>query len=105
MWYSWKGHDNPPSRDRPATQGFNANNLPTILNHRHTLYTDGSFSPLPSTFHLGVLWPIFLTNVHPLTKIFFDWEIAPIVQKAQEHASALSFEEEALVNGIRFVAR
>jgi hypothetical protein len=104
MWYSWKGHDNPSSFNRSATQGFNTNVLPTILNQRHTLYADGSFSPLPPALHLGVLWPIFLKNVHPLSKIFFDWEIAPIIQKARERASALSIEEEALVNGIRFVA-
>ncbi|KAL5420897.1 hypothetical protein PMIN04_006074 [Paraphaeosphaeria minitans] len=104
MWYSWKGQDNPTSHHRPSTEVSNTHNLPTILNQSHTLYTEGCFSPLPPSVHLGTLWPIFLKNVHPLIKIFFDWEIAPVVQKVQASASTLSIEEEALVNGIRFVA-
>lgn len=104
MWYSWKGQDNPTSHHRPSTEASNTHNLPTILNQRHTLYHDGSFTPLPPSTHLGELWPVFLENVHPLIKVFFDWEIAPVIQKAQDHASTLSIEEEALVNGIRFIA-
>ncbi|OAG10524.1 uncharacterized protein CC84DRAFT_1237333 [Paraphaeosphaeria sporulosa] len=104
MWYSWKGQDNPTSHHRPSTEASNSHNLPTILNQRHTLYADGSFSPLPPSIHLGELWPVFLKNVHPLIKIFFDWEIAPAILKAQEPTSVLSIEEEALLNGIRFVA-
>lgn len=104
MWYSWKGQDYPPSDRQPNIEASSTHNLPTILNQRHTLYSPGSFSPLPPETHLAELWPIFLRNAHPLIKLFFDWEIAPIIQKLQANASALSLGEEALINGIRFVA-
>ncbi|OCK74842.1 hypothetical protein K432DRAFT_257586, partial [Lepidopterella palustris CBS 459.81] len=58
----------------------------------------------PPALHLSVLWPVFLKNVHPLVKIFFDWEVVPVIEKAQKHALALSVEEKALVNGISFIA-
>ncbi|KAF2440245.1 hypothetical protein P171DRAFT_488975 [Karstenula rhodostoma CBS 690.94] len=103
MWYSWKGHDHPPSH-RPGNHASNTHYLPTILNQKHTSYDDGSFSPLSPSVHLAVLWPVFLKNVHPLVKIFFDWEIAPVVEKAQRNATGLTVEEEALVSGIRFIA-
>jgi hypothetical protein len=104
MWYSWKGQDNSPSHHRPNIEASNTHDLPTILNQRHTLYSLGSFTPLHPATHLAELWPVFLRNVHPLVKIFFDWETTPVIHKAQKNASALSIEEEALVNGIRFVA-
>ena len=79
-------------------------NLSTILNQRQTLDSNSSFTPLPPALHLSVLWPVFLKNVHPLVKIFFDWEVAPVIEKAQKYALGLSVEEQALVNGIRFIA-
>jgi hypothetical protein len=104
MWYSWKGHDHSLSPHRPNTQTSNTHYLPTILNQRQTLDSHNSFAPLPPALHLSVLWPVFLKNVHPLVKIFFDWEVVPVIEKAQKYALALSVEEQALVNGIRFIA-
>jgi hypothetical protein len=104
MWYSWKGHDHSLSPHRLNTQTSNTHYLPTILNQRQTLDSNNSFTPLPPALHLNVLWPVFLKNVHPLVKIFFDWEVVPVIEKAQKYALALSVEEQALVNGIRFIA-
>jgi len=103
MWYSWKGNDHPPSPHLPSTQASDTHNLPTILNQRQTLYGD-DFSSLPPSLYIGILWPIFLRNVHPLVKIFFDWEVAPLIEKAQNDVPALSVEEHTLLNAIRFIA-
>ncbi|KAJ4286310.1 hypothetical protein N0V90_013344 [Kalmusia sp. IMI 367209] len=104
MWYSWKGHDQSLDPHRPNTQTINTHYLPTILNQRQTPDSDDYFTPLPPALHLSVVWPVFLKNVHPLVKIFFDWEVAPVIKKAQKYALALSVEEQALLNGIRFIA-
>jgi hypothetical protein len=104
MWYSWKGHDHSLSPHRPNTQTSNTHYLPTILNQRQTLDSNDTFSPLPPAIYLSQLWPVFLKNVHPLVKIFFDWEVVSVIEKAQKYALALSVEEQALVNGIRFIA-
>jgi hypothetical protein len=45
-----------------------------------------------------------LKNAHPLIKIFFDWEVEPIIQKAQRQDTPLLMGEQALVNGISFIA-
>jgi hypothetical protein len=44
-----------------------------------------------------------LKNAHPLIKIFFDWEVEPIVQKAKCLGISLPVGEQALVNGISFI--
>lgn len=61
------------------------------------------YSPLPAIEHLKALWPVFLKAVHPLVKIFFDWDVEGLIQKAQS-GLAVSAEEETLLNGIRFIA-
>lgn len=103
MWYSWRGHDESSSSHGPRTKSSDTHNLPTILNQSQNLYGD-DFAPLPVSLHLDILWPVFLKNVHPLVKIFFDWEVAPIVEQAQRDAATLRIEEVALLNAIRFIA-
>lgn len=102
MWYSWNDHDQSPPR--PTTQTSSTHNLPTILTKASKLDEDDSLLSLPPALHLRVLWPVFLKNVHPLVKIFFDWEVAPIIERAQDHSSTLSVEEQALVISIVFIA-
>lgn len=101
MWYSWKGHDHPSSPQHANGKTPKAHYLPTILSRRQAL--DDSVL-MPASKHILVLWSVFLKNVHPLVKIFFDWEVATVVERAQRHASPLAVEEEALINGIRLIA-
>ncbi len=104
MWYSWKDQDRPSNYHGPHTQAPNDYYLPTLLSQQQTLDSSNSFISLPPAVHLSVLWPVFLKNVHPMVKIFFDWEVARVVEKAQKQALDLSSEEQALVDGIRFIA-
>ena len=50
------------------------------------------------------MWNIFLQNVHPLIKIFFDWEVEQIIAKAQHVDAELSGPETALVTAISLLA-
>ncbi|KAK8036214.1 Zn2/Cys6 DNA-binding protein [Apiospora rasikravindrae] len=76
MWYSWSG--------------ANTSDLAKAV-------------PLPSS-HIYIFWKTFLKNVDPLVKIFFRWEVEPIIQKAHKGVSSLSNEERALVSAIVFIS-
>lgn len=49
------------------------------------------------------LWRSFLTNVHPLVKIFLHWQKEPVVRLAAEEPDTLSREQEALMFSIYFI--
>lgn len=101
MWYSWKGHDQPANLQQLNTQLRHSHYLTNILTCKHPL---DDFIPLPPALHMDVLWPVFLKNAHPLVKIFFDWEVTPVIERAQLETLPLPLEEEALINGIRLIA-
>jgi hypothetical protein len=54
--------------------------------------------------HVRVLWAPFLKNVHPVVKIFFDWEVEPVIRRASAKPAEMTLEELALVLSINFVA-
>lgn len=102
MWYSWRGHDQPSSPHHQTDQTSESHYLPTILNRRQS---PNDVTPLaPAALHMNVLLPLFLKNVHPLVKIFFDWEVAPVIDRAKGDVSSLAIEEEALISGIALIA-
>ena len=104
MWYSWRGHDDGLSPARHNAQPSKPHYQGTILDPVQQTDLNNSFAPLSPQPHLHILWANFLKNVHPLVKIFFDWEVEPIIQKAQSQGISLPVGEQALVNGISFIA-
>jgi hypothetical protein len=104
MWYSWRGHDDELSPEQRNAQTSKPHYQGTILDPIQQTDLNNSFAPLPPQSHLHILWPNFLKNAHPLVKIFFDWEVEPIIQKAQSQGISLPVGEQALVNGISFIA-
>lgn len=53
---------------------------------------------------IRVLWQIFLTNVHPVVKIFFDWDKQNIIHQAASEPANLSGGQQALCFAIYFLA-
>jgi hypothetical protein len=104
MWYSWRGRDDDLSADQHNAQTSKPHYRGTILDPIQQTDINNSLEPLPSQPNLHLLWSKFLKNVHPLVNIFFDWEIEPMIQKAQSQGPSLSVAEQALVNGISFIA-
>lgn len=62
------------------------------------------YANYPSSTQIAILWSTYLRNVHPLVKIFFDWEIEPLIQKARKDLSSLSNAERALTFAITLIA-
>ena len=111
MWYSWSGTDQPqPEEDALTRKGRPLPTplpscFPTILDPRDNTAESGfPLGALPVPNQMAILWRSYLKNVHPLVKIFFKWEIEPIIQAAREDPSSLSKGEQALVFAIAFIA-
>lgn len=58
----------------------------------------------PSSEGIRTLWQVFLANVHPVVKLFFDWDKQPIIQQATVEPAKLSRSQQALCFAIYFVA-
>lgn len=63
-----------------------------------TLYTRH-----PSEQETLKLWDRYLSNVHPMTKLFFDWEKTPLLQKAAKNPQTISKGEQAFSFAIYFI--
>lgn len=113
MWYSWGEakflqHDSTDSSSRrhalnassASCDGFIATLLDPIEAPEKTAM---NIPPLPIA-HLDTLWKIYLKNVHPLIKIFFDWEVEPLIVRARTGESGLSPPEATLVTAICLLA-
>ncbi|KAK8062969.1 C6 transcription factor [Apiospora hydei] len=112
MWYSWSGASHSDElqntstgtgQSSPAVKS--ASWVRTILDPRESTDTSGLAwaVPLPSS-HIFIFWKTFLKNVDPLVKIFFRWEVEPIIQKTHNDASSLCNEERAIVLAIVFIS-
>ncbi|KAK8859869.1 Transcription factor vrtR1 [Apiospora arundinis] len=114
MWYSWSGASQSDESQNPPTEAVDPSSpaaakgaswVPTILDPR----ISGDPQSIIDAVHLPknliyIFWRTFLKNVDPLVKIFFRWEVEPIIQKAHEDVSSLSSEERALVSAIVFIS-
>lgn len=114
MWYSWSGASQSDESQNPPTEAVDPSSpaaakgaswVPTILDPR----ISGDLQSITDAVHLPknltyIFWRTFLKNVDPLVKIFFRWEVEPIIQKAHEDVSSLSSEERALVSAIVFIS-
>src|SRR5687768_15864393 len=109
MWYSWGESKHPeegisgtsarrPRLASPSDTGTGY--APTILDPIEVVDDSPSDIPtLPVVDH-STIWAIFIKNVHPLVKIFFDWEVEPLMRRASHAASDLSSPEKTLINAI-----
>ena len=104
MWYSWKG----ANVDEVGNSGFPSTRnscAMTILDPRQPPDNDANCAEFVTAVPgMTTLWKVYLKNVHPLVNTFFDWEIEPIVRKAQRDVSTLSKEQRALMFAIQFIA-
>lgn len=57
----------------------------------------------PSSQEILELWNRYLSHVHPMTKLFFDWAKAPLLQKAADNPQALSKGEQAFCFAVYFI--
>lgn len=100
MWYSWKGVDEGEAPAQPTSH----NRSTSLLDRRQLPDEKALYDELTKGAELLSLWKTFLTNVHPIVKIFFDWEIEPFVQTAAQKLHPLPKGQRALMFAIQFIA-
>lgn len=66
--------------------------------------TDKMHRQHPPPTKVLMLWEVFLSNVHPLVKIFFDWDIKRHIQHAADDSGTLTKGQHALCWAIYFIA-
>ena len=107
MWYSWSDTNTPQSSRVSSDAAVSATHqscFPTLLQPVNiTERTSVGVEDLP-IHHLSVIWRSFLDNVHPLVKIFFDWEVEPLIRDAGKKFLSFSKGEQALIYAITFIA-
>jgi len=74
-----------------------------LLDSVHTEDETILYTRHPSDQAILKLWDHYLLNVHPMTKLFFDWEKAPILQKAAKDPQTLLKGEQAFSFAIYFI--
>ncbi|KAF4977232.1 hypothetical protein FZEAL_6215 [Fusarium zealandicum] len=110
MWYSFAGLNSleDDTSSAPATRKplppsvARGSYSPSLLDpgHRHGSHHD----PVAlSMSQVDFLWSTFRERVHPFVKIFFDWEVVPIIRKARDSGSHLGNTEKALFFAIVFM--
>lgn len=112
MWYSWgeatsleggiSGHPGQQHR-LCSTSGTGSHYRSTLLDIVEVPDEQDVGTPPIPVIHVDTIWKTFLKNVHPLVKIFFDWEVEPLMQKAGQDDSQLSGPEVAFVSAIAFL--
>lgn len=106
MWYSWDEMKRPIDEEDDHTNV--EQHRPDFLNGIGALpSTTGTTVELPK--HPGPkeiqeLWTTFVTNVHPLVKIFFAWEQHQMLNNIVADPTNCSRGEAALAFAIYFIA-
>jgi hypothetical protein len=113
MWYTWSGAEHEEERPHDSSRD-SINSLkarPTKLNYFAALLDpinnlhDVSLGILhPPGTVVALLWRLYLENVHPLTMIFFDWQISDIIKRTSLDQSRLTPAEQSLMFAICFIA-
>ncbi|MCJ1285456.1 hypothetical protein MMC26_004796 [Xylographa opegraphella] len=114
MWYSWSEARMPDGEteksqqkrsDSPQQQAqFSTNYHAALLDPPISAWAIDMLHRHPSPKTASALWTTYLTNVHPLVKLFFDWDKAPMMERAANEPTSLSLPQEALVFAIYFIA-
>jgi hypothetical protein len=58
----------------------------------------------PSAEQVTKLWKQYLSNIHPMTKLFFDWEKEHVLLKAADNPQALTKAEQAFSFAVYFIS-
>jgi hypothetical protein len=109
MWYSWneaKQMSNEVSERSKESRGSPKAILApygSLLDPIGSADSANLDQPQPSPTVIFALWGRYLKNVHPLVKIFFDWEKEPLIQKAANAPTTLSHEEAAFTFALYFI--
>ena len=114
VWYSWSEARKPgneshepqqgDSRTQQPRNGFVAGYHSTLLDLSGTASNVALYRQYPTSKAVCLLWDTFLTNVHPVVKVFFDWDKEPVLQKAASDPASLSQGQQALCFAVYFIA-
>ncbi|MCJ1382447.1 hypothetical protein MMC17_005560 [Xylographa soralifera] len=114
MWYSWSEARKPDGEaeasrqkrsDSPQRQAqFSTSYHLALLDPPVAACAIDMLHRHPPPKAASGLWTVYLTNVHPLVKLFFDWDKAPMMNRAANEPASLSPPQEALVFAIYFIA-
>lgn len=115
MWYSWSDANSPEhstlepdtldnAGDQPRWTSQALACFPTLLQVRDVSGCRSFLAENLPAAHLTFLWRSFLINVHPLVKIFFDWEVESLFKRADSEFPKLSSGEQALIFAIVLLA-
>ena len=111
VWYSWS------EARKPGNESENSHQETSRVQHSphdglvgyHSTILDLSYHATsypqhPSAEEVLTLWDAFRVNVHPLVKIFFDWDKEPILHRVVSDPTGLSAGQQALCFAIYFIA-
>lgn len=65
--------------------------------------TAALYSRHPSAEQITQLWKQYLSNIHPMTKLFFDWEKEHVLLKAADNPQTLTKAEQAFSFAVYFI--
>jgi hypothetical protein len=57
----------------------------------------------PTNAEISALWDAYLSHVHPMSKLFFDWDKAFLLKKAANDPRTLSKAEHAFTFAVYFI--
>jgi hypothetical protein len=113
VWYSWSearevGH---PSHDEQRPEQDVLSNHPpknpgfkkSLLDHGDRCYSDFNYQHPPDP-QIHSLWDSFVTNVHPMTMLFFAWDKQTIIETAADDPISLSSGQRAFCFSIYFIS-
>lgn len=116
MWYSWSGVKKqeaageaqaPPQEQshRPKPKTRHPHCFPTLLDPTSaSAATEHNAEKCPSGAEIIALWRQYLTNVHQLVMIFFDWEAELIIRRASLSLTTEPVGEQTFVLAISLIA-
>jgi hypothetical protein len=104
VWYSWSEAKRPATELREPSLGLDSLGFcNTLLDPVDTEDAASLYARHPSAAEVSGLWKRYLSNVHPMTKLFFDWEKEPVLQKAADKPQILSKAEHAFSFAVYFI--
>lgn len=113
VWYAWTEAREPGNQSQQSRHGEDT--IPSLLEDAETGYhktildqnilsNAASHHQHPPSKEIRALWDTFVSNVHPVVKIFFVWDKSSIMDQAAADANNLSPSQRALCFGIYFIA-
>lgn len=95
--------------ERPSTDSFEPSLARESLGFCSTLLDQLGTENIAATYRYPSaqetteLWNRYLSNVHPLSKLFFDWDKEGLFRKAGDQPQSLSKAEQAFAFAVYFI--